>query len=55
VPIPGTKRRTYLEENARAAEVKLTAADLKTLNEIAPMGIAAGRRYPERAMKAVNR
>jgi aryl-alcohol dehydrogenase-like predicted oxidoreductase len=55
VPIPGTKRRTYLEENAKAVDVKLTAAEVTTLNKIAPPGVAAGLRYPERAMYAVNR
>jgi aryl-alcohol dehydrogenase-like predicted oxidoreductase len=55
VPIPGTKRRTYLEENVGALEVRLTAEDLRRIDEIAPKGIAAGDRYPEAAMKAVNR
>ncbi len=47
VPIPGTKRRTYLEQNAQAAEVELTAADLAALDEAAPLGAAAGDRYPD--------
>ena len=55
VPIPGTKRRTYLEENVRALETVLTSSDLQRLNEVAPMGVAAGLRYPERAMSAVHR
>ena len=55
VPIPGTKRRKYLEENVGALEVQLTAEDLRRIDEIAPKGIAAGDRYPEAAMKAVNR
>jgi aryl-alcohol dehydrogenase-like predicted oxidoreductase len=55
VPIPGTKRRNYLEENVGALEVQLTTEDLRRINEIAPKGIAAGDRYPEAAMKAVNR
>jgi len=55
VPIPGTKRRTYLEENIGAIEITLTAADLQRLNEVAPLGITAGSRYPERAMSSVNR
>jgi aryl-alcohol dehydrogenase-like predicted oxidoreductase len=55
VPIPGTKRRKYLEENVAALEVQLTAEDLRRIDEIAPKGIAAGDRYPEAAMKAVNR
>lgn len=55
VPIPGTKRRKYLEENAAALEVKLTLEDLKRINEVAPPGVAAGLRYPEAAMQSVNR
>jgi len=54
-PIPGTKRRKYLEENVGALEVRLTADDLRRIDEIAPKGVAAGDRYPEAAMKAVNR
>ena len=54
VPIPGTKRRKYLEENARAAELKLTDNDLRRLNEVFPSGAAAGLRYPEHMMKLVN-
>ncbi len=52
VPIPGTKRREYLEENAGAVEVELTPDDLRVLDEIAPS--ASGERYPEGAMKMVN-
>lgn len=55
VPIPGTKRRSYLEQNAGAADVKLTADELKELDAIAPKGAAAGLRYPEAAMGSVNR
>lgn len=55
VPIPGAKRRAHLEENLRALEVELTPADLAAIDEIAPHGVAAGARYPEGAMKAVNR
>ncbi|MCB2200834.1 aldo/keto reductase [bacterium] len=55
IPIPGTKRRTYLEQNAGAAEVKLTGEELKELDALAPKGVAAGLRYPEAAMGAVNR
>jgi aryl-alcohol dehydrogenase-like predicted oxidoreductase len=44
-PIPGTKRRTYLEENVAAAAIKLTAADLARIEEAAPKGFAAGGRY----------
>lgn len=54
VPIPGTKRRKYLEENAGALGVTLTPEDLRRIDEIAPKGVAAGERYPEAAMKAVN-
>ncbi len=53
-PIPGTKRRTYLEENLHALDVQLSAADLARINEIAPRGVAAGQRYPEAMMKRVN-
>ncbi len=55
VPIPGTKRRKYLEENVGALDVHLTADDLRRIDKIAPKGVAAGARYPEAAMKAVNR
>ncbi len=55
VPIPGTKRRKYLEENVGALDVLLSADDLRRIDEIAPKGVAAGARYPEAAMKAVNR
>ncbi len=47
VPIPGTKSRARLEENAGAAKVKLGPADLKRLDEVIPAGSAAGERYPE--------
>ena len=55
VPIPGTKRRTYLEENADALDVALTDADLAQIDSIAPQGAAAGTRYPEQMMHTVNR
>jgi aryl-alcohol dehydrogenase-like predicted oxidoreductase len=55
VPIPGTKRRVYLEENAQAVTVELTVGDLAELNQAAPSGATAGARYPEWSMKAVNR
>jgi aryl-alcohol dehydrogenase-like predicted oxidoreductase len=55
VPIPGTKRRKYLEENMRALEVEITPEDLERIDEIAPKGVAAGTRYPEAGMAAVNR
>jgi len=47
VPIPGTKRRSYLEENAGAVAVELTADDLARLDAIAPPGAAEGSRYPD--------
>jgi aryl-alcohol dehydrogenase-like predicted oxidoreductase len=55
VPIPGTKRRAYLEENMGALGITLTEGDLAQIAEVAPHGVAAGARYPERAMQAVNR
>ena len=54
VPIPGTKRRTYLEENLGALEVVLSAADVARVDAAVPEGLAAGPRYNEQAMKAVN-
>ena len=53
VPIPGTKRRKYLEENAAAAEIELTDEDLARIDKAAPKGVAAGDRYPD--MSSVNR
>jgi aryl-alcohol dehydrogenase-like predicted oxidoreductase len=53
VPIPGTKRSAYLEENLGALGVRLDAADLQQLDEALPPGAAAGSRYPEQHMKAV--
>jgi aryl-alcohol dehydrogenase-like predicted oxidoreductase len=55
VPIPGTKRRKYLEENIGAATVTLTAEDIHRINAVAPQGIAAGERYPVQSMSALNR
>jgi aryl-alcohol dehydrogenase-like predicted oxidoreductase len=55
VPIPGTKRRKYLEENLGALKVKLTPEDLRRIDEGAPHGAAAGNRYNEVMMAAVNR
>jgi aryl-alcohol dehydrogenase-like predicted oxidoreductase len=54
IPIPGTKRTKYLEENAGALDVKLTAEDLKRIEEVAPKGAASGLRYPEAMMSLVN-
>jgi aryl-alcohol dehydrogenase-like predicted oxidoreductase len=55
VPIPGTKRRTYLEENVKAVDVELTAEDLARINEVARPDAVAGTRYPEAAMSSVNK
>jgi len=55
IPIPGTKRREYLEENAGALSVSLTNEDLRRIDEVAPRGAAAGLRYPEQMMKSVGR
>jgi aryl-alcohol dehydrogenase-like predicted oxidoreductase len=55
VPIPGTKRRQYLEENVGALDVTLSAEEMRQIDEIAPRGVAAGPRYAEAAMRAVNR
>ena len=53
VPIPGTKRRRYLEENAAAVDVELTEDDLVRIEQAFPQGAAAGDRYPD--MSSVNR
>lgn len=53
VPIPGTKRRKYLDENLGALDVRLTSAELKRLDEIAPRGVTAGARYHAEGMKRV--
>ena len=53
VPIPGTKRRSYLEENAAASEVELTEDDLARIDEAAPAGVTAGERYPD--MSSIDR
>jgi aryl-alcohol dehydrogenase-like predicted oxidoreductase len=55
VPIPGTKRRAYLEENVAAADIVLSTDDLKRISAAIPPGAAAGERYPTAAMTAVNR
>jgi aryl-alcohol dehydrogenase-like predicted oxidoreductase len=55
VPIPGTKRRTYLEENVGALELRLTPQDLARIDAVVPPGAAAGLRYPEAMMAVVNR
>ncbi|MEH1944919.1 MAG: aldo/keto reductase [Nostoc sp.] len=53
VPIPGTKRRTYLEENIAATEITLTPNELARIEAVAPKGVSAGDRYPD--MSTVNR
>jgi aryl-alcohol dehydrogenase-like predicted oxidoreductase len=55
VPIPGSKRRERLEENAAAADVTLSADDLREIDAAIPAGMAAGTRYPEATMHTVNR
>jgi aryl-alcohol dehydrogenase-like predicted oxidoreductase len=55
VPIPGTKKRRYLEENAGGAAVKLTPEDLRRIADAAPRGSTAGERYPAQAMAALDR
>ena len=55
VPIPGTKRRRYLEENVAALDVRLTPEELAEIDSLLPRGVAAGSRYPEPGMRAVNR
>ncbi|NJO43552.1 MAG: aldo/keto reductase [Cyanobacteria bacterium CRU_2_1] len=54
VPIPGTKRRKYLEENAAGADITLTPEDLQRIEVVAPKGIAVGERYAPRHMSSVN-
>jgi len=54
VAIPGTKRRTYLEENVAAVDVELTGDDLKALADAAPIGVTQGERYDEAGMRAVH-
>jgi aryl-alcohol dehydrogenase-like predicted oxidoreductase len=55
VPIPGTKRRKYLEQNWAANDIRLSAADLARIDAVAPRGAVAGDRYPAAFMSAVNR
>ena len=55
VPIPGTKRRNYLEENVAALNIELTPADLEEISAATPLGAAAGARYPQASMQSVNR
>jgi aryl-alcohol dehydrogenase-like predicted oxidoreductase len=55
VPIPGTKRRKYLEQNLAAADITLTREDLERIDQVAPKGIAAGERYAAPAMAAIDK
>jgi aryl-alcohol dehydrogenase-like predicted oxidoreductase len=54
-PIPGTKRRKYLEEDVAAEKIVLSSADLAEIDVIAPRGVAAGDRYDAGGMRAINR
>jgi aryl-alcohol dehydrogenase-like predicted oxidoreductase len=54
VPIPGTKRRAYLEDNLGALAVKLTKTEAKRIAEALPPGAASGMRYNEGGMRTVN-
>ncbi len=54
VPIPGTKRRKYLEQNAEAADIMLSQEDLARIEDVFPKDAASGQRYPEAMMKSVN-
>jgi aryl-alcohol dehydrogenase-like predicted oxidoreductase len=54
IPIPGTKRRAYLEENLAAVEIALSEDDLAQIEQVFPLGAASGDRYPESAMKMLN-
>jgi len=53
VPIPGTKRRKYLEQNCAALDVKLSSEEIEVLKKAFPPGVTAGTRYPEKQMKAL--
>jgi aryl-alcohol dehydrogenase-like predicted oxidoreductase len=55
VPIPGTKRRKYLQENIGALDVDLSSQDLERIEQVAPKDAFAGSRYPEAMMKLLNR
>jgi len=54
VPIPGSKRRDRLEENTAAADMRLTREELQEIETLVPSGMAAGTRYPEAGMRAIN-
>jgi aryl-alcohol dehydrogenase-like predicted oxidoreductase len=53
VPIPGTKHVKYLEQNAKAADIKLSREELDRIDDVFPVGVAMGTRYPD--MSTVNR
>ena len=53
VPIPGTKRRTYLEQNCAATEIALTAAEIDELKQAFPLNVTAGTRYPEKQLSGL--
>jgi aryl-alcohol dehydrogenase-like predicted oxidoreductase len=55
VPIPGTKRRNYLEQNLAAIDLKLTPEDLRRIDQVAPKNVAAGMRYPAATMARIDR
>jgi len=55
VAIPGTTRKEHLDENLAATRIRLTPEELSRIDEVAPRGVASGERYPERAMKALNK
>jgi aryl-alcohol dehydrogenase-like predicted oxidoreductase len=50
VPIPGTKRRAFLEQNCAAADIRLTAAEISELSAAFPLNVTAGTRYPEKQL-----
>jgi aryl-alcohol dehydrogenase-like predicted oxidoreductase len=54
IPIPGTKHRCYLQENVGALTLKLSAGDLRRIEEAFPRGAASGSRYPEHMMALIN-
>ena len=54
VPIPGTRRRKYLEENIAATNITLTPEELQQIEAVAPLGVVVGDRYPAEHMKALN-
>jgi aryl-alcohol dehydrogenase-like predicted oxidoreductase len=55
VPIPGTKRRRYLEENVEALQVTLSQAEVAAIADVVPPGVAAGNRYHEATMRMLGR